>query len=229
MLIIIDKKIPKKAKRKLAKYGELMELKTRDITYDAISGHPDIFFSQVSKQLVVAPNLPEHYQEKLENLNILFILGELEVGSKYPANSRYNIVADQDFIIHNFRNTDYVTTGFVNGMDLIQVDQGYTRCNLIALGNKHFITSDKGIARTLKKYDLKVLYVNPKEIQLPGFKNGFIGGCAGIYQNKIFFIGKLDYLSDADKLKDFLRRQNYEIIELYDGPLFDGGSIFFIE
>jgi hypothetical protein len=229
MLIIIDKKIPEEAKNKLARYGNLMELKTHGITYDAISGHPDIFFSQVSEQLVVAPNLPEHYFAKLEDLNIFFITGELEVGLKYPASSRYNVVADQDFIIHNFRNTDYEITRLSAGKDLVQVDQGYTRCNLIALGNKHFVTSNKGIARTLKRYDSSVLYVSPKGIQLPGFKNGFIGGCAGIHQNKIFFIGKLDHLSDADKLKDFLRKQNYEIIELYDGPLFDGGSIFFIE
>ena len=228
MLIIVDQKIPNEAFEKLSEYGEVLGLKTEGIVYDSISGHPDIFLSKIGNKWVVAPNLPDTYIEKLKEFNIPYILGEEAVGTKYPASSKYNVVMDDHFIIHNFRNTDSAITQLTEDMDLIQVDQGYTRCNLIPLGNKHYITSDKGIERTLKRFDLEVLYVEPSGIILPGHKNGFIGGCAGILDRQIFFIGKLDTLKESEEIKMFLKAQNFEIIELYKGPLFDGGSILFL-
>ncbi len=228
MLIIVDKKAPKEAKLVLAKYGELMEFETSDIVYEAISGHPDIFFSQIGTQLVVAPNLPESYIQQLKDEKIKFVFGEAPVGAKYPESSKYNVVADDDYLIHNFRNTDSAITQLADDMDLIQVDQGYTRCNLIPLGNKHYISSDKGIERTLKRYDLEVLYVDPDGIQLAGYKNGFIGGCVGIKGKQLFLMGRLDHLKNSHEISGFLKKQDFEIIELYKGPLFDGGSILFL-
>ena len=84
MLIIIDDKMSPKAKEKLASYGELMELKTEGITYPAISGHPDIFFCHAPGKLIVAPNLPKHYFNRLRDLKIDHITGELPVGAEYP-------------------------------------------------------------------------------------------------------------------------------------------------
>jgi hypothetical protein len=110
--------------------------------------------------------------------------------------------------------------------EIIHVKQGYTRCNLIPLGNNRFITSDKGIEKTLLQYGLEVLYVDPDGILLPGFNHGFIGGTCGVWQNKLFFIGSLKYFPEGQKIKDFVT--GMEIIELYDGSLFDGGSILFI-
>lgn len=227
-MIVIDKKVPLEVKENLTKIDQLLELETSGIVYDAISGHPDIFFSQIGEQLLVAPNLPEPYFQKLKDQNISFVLGEEAVGTKYPASSKYNVVADADYLIHNFRNTDSVITQLAEDMDLIQVDQGYTRCNLIPLGNKHYITSDKGVERTLKRYNLEVLYVDPEGIQLSGYKNGFIGGCVGIKGKQIFFMGSLNHLKNSQKINDFLKSQNFELIELYKGPLFDGGSILFL-
>ena len=66
MLIFVDEKIPPKACEKLAEYGEVIKFKTNEIVYEAISGHPDIFFSQMENQLVVAPNLPPFYFQKLK-------------------------------------------------------------------------------------------------------------------------------------------------------------------
>ena len=228
MLIFVDERIPPQVYEKLTKHGEVVKLKTEGIVYEAISGHPDIFFSQLNNQLVVAPNLPDQYFQILRKHNISYVLGEDGVGAKYPASSKYNVVADHDFLIHNFRNTDSVITQLAEDMDLIQVDQGYTRCNLIPLGNKHYITSDKGVERTLKRFDLDILSVDPEGIQLGGYKNGFIGGCAGIKGNQIFFMGSLDHLKNSQELKAFLKSQDFEIIELYKGPLFDGGSILFL-
>ena len=229
MLIIIDKKIPDQAKKSLADYGELVELETSGITYEAISGHPDIFFHKAGNQLIIAPNLPEKYKQTLLINEITFAIGEQNVGPKYPTSSAYNVVSTENLLIHNFRNTDSSITSLLEDADLIHVDQGYTRCNLLAFDDNHFITSDTGIARVLGRFNKNCLLIDHEGIILEGFDHGFWGGCCGIYDQKVFIIGSLKHHPDKKKIKEYIAARNYNIVELYDGPLFDGGSILFID
>jgi len=226
-LIIIDKKIPKEAKIKLSDFGDLLELETDEITYNAISGHPDIFFSILNNDIIVAPNLPRKFREELKKHGISYHLGEQAVGRKYPESSIYNIVSTSQFLIHNLKHTDLAVKDLATGLDQIHVEQAYTRCNLISLKNDRFITSDKGIEKALKKRSLEVYYSDPEEIILPGFKNGFIGGCAGILGNQLFLIGNLHHYLAGNQFRDKINAWGYEVVELYDGPLYDGGGILF--
>ena len=75
---------------------------------------------------------------------------------------------------------------------------------------------------------MNVLYVNPEDIQLPGFKHGFFGGACGVYEDSVFLLGSLESFKAGKKVKSFLQSLEYEIIELFDGPLFAGGSILFV-
>jgi hypothetical protein len=229
MLILIDKKIPGEAKKTLQQYGELLEIETSRITYDAISGHPDIFFHPIVDKLLVAPNTPEQYIKALEEKGVDLVIGEQAVGQKYPASSAYNAVSTPGLLIHNFRNTESMITRLGEDADLIHVDQGYTRCNILPLDNDHFITSDEKIKRVLDRFGKESIYVSPEGIFLEGFKHGFFGGCCGIHEQKVLIIGSLKYYPAGDLVREYLLSLGYEIIELYDGQLFDGGSILFVE
>ncbi|PLW99695.1 MAG: hypothetical protein C0591_02410 [Marinilabiliales bacterium] len=226
MVILANKNIPAQALQQLSSYGELILLQTEKITYPAISGHPDIFNCPIDDILVVAPNLPAAYHSKLRMLNINFEVGYKPIGTKYPETAIYNCVIINDFLIGNTKFIDKKILELTSGKEIIHSNQGYTRCNLLPLEDNRFITSDKGIEKALVEKGLEVLYVNPEGIQLPGFENGFIGGAAGIFKNQIFLIGNLDYFLEGEKIRHFL--SGYEIIELYDGPLFDAGSILFL-
>lgn len=228
MVIIADKRIPVEAKSKLQQYGEVLFFETSGITYDAISGHPDIFFCKVNDQLVIAPNLPETYKSFLAVNHIPFTEGEQPVGRKYPATAGYNIASTEKYLFHNFRYTDSRINDLAGDLDLIHVNQGYCRCNLLPLKNDHYITSDEGIRRVLENYKLDVLLVDPQDILLPVTKHGFFGGCCGVWENKVFIIGSLGHFADGRKVREYLTSLNYEIIELYDGALFDGGSILLL-
>lgn len=228
MFIIADNRIPISAKEKLSEYGEVIPLSTEGITYDSISGHPDIFFCQVNDKLIVAPNLPKIIKDTLTKNSIPFIEGELPIENKYPGTSRYNVVTTDNYLIHNFRYTDSVVTNTGDDLELIHSGQGYTRCNLLPLRNDCFITSDQGINRVLYGFKLKTFYVEPGDIILPGMKHGFFGGVCGIYEDKVFIIGSLSNLKNGEELKAYINNLDYQIIELYDGPLFDGGSLLFI-
>jgi len=228
MFFIVDKRIPQKALDSLTHYGKVISFNTTGITYDAISCHPDIFFCRVKNQLIVAPNLPDNYKNLLSENSIQYIEGEMRVGNKYPESARYNAVVTEFFFIHNLNYTDPVISGQINNLDRININQGYSRCSLLPLKNNHFITSDQAIYKTLRKKQIDVLYSNPSGIILPGFKHGFIGGAFGVFENKVFVIGSLKKYNEGDKVSKYLLELGYQIIELYYGPLFDGGSIFII-
>jgi len=236
MLIIVDRKISPEAKEKLAVYGDLLELATKGITYQAISGHPDIFFCQSPDKLIVAPNLPEHYFDILDEHRVNYITGEFPVGQEYPASARYNAVATGNYLIHNFRHTDFMITRALEDLHPVHVDQGYCRCNLLPLKDDHFITSDKGIFKVLQRLHLRDsisetpsqrlhLNVSPEGILLEGFPHGFFGGCCGVWEDIVFINGSLKFYKDGEKVRDFLKELNFEIIELKEGPLVDIGSI----
>jgi hypothetical protein len=235
MLVIVDNKISKVAKERLSQYGDLLELKTEGITYPAISGHPDIFICQAGDILIVAPNLPEQYLTRLKNVVSNIITGEFPVGSEYPATSRYNAVATPNYLIHNFRHTDFMITRTLEDLQPVQVDQGYCRCNLLPLKDDHFITSDTGIYKVLKGLSPgssglhpDLIYVSPGDILLQGFPHGFFGGCCGILGNKVFVNGSLNFYKDGNKVRDFLGSMGYKIVELADDRLMDCGSIMFV-
>jgi hypothetical protein len=227
------------AKQRLSSYGELMELGTEGITYPAISGHPDIFFCQSHDKLIVAPNLPKHYFDQLNANGIEYIVGELPVGMEYPASSHYNAVANENYLIHNFRHTDFIITRTLQDLTPVHVDQGYCRCNLLPLKEDHFITSDEGIFKVLMRLHLRdsisetpsqpSIFVSPGDILLEGFPHGFFGGCCGVREDKVFINGSLKHFKEGEKVRDFLEDLDYEIVELFQGPLMDGGSIIFCQ
>ena len=226
MFILADKRIPEKAKYKLEKYGELLFVETYGITYPAISGHPDIFFCKTPDRLFIAPNTPKNVKQQLIQKNIRFIEGKTAVGHKYPESAHYNAVVTDNLLVHNLQQTDAGLSEACKYYETIHVNQGYTRCNLMSLNHNRFITSDRGIEKTLNNKGYDVLFVHPEGILLPGFAHGFFGGCCGVNRNRLFMLGSLAYFPDGKKIWSFAK--DLEIIELYDGPLFDGGSLIFM-
>ncbi len=170
MLIVVDHKIPEKAKCRLSNYGEVLEIETKGITYEAISGHPDVFISLVNYEIIVAPNLPQKYKIALLNHGIKFSEGNYPVGARYPETAKYNVVTTRDYLIHNLKNTDPGILNSVKKLKHIHIEQAYTRCSLLAL-NDRFITSDRGIEKILQKNNVEIFYIEPKGIKLPGFEN----------------------------------------------------------
>ncbi|NOX47144.1 MAG: hypothetical protein GXO89_09230 [Chlorobi bacterium] len=224
-MIIANKRLPEQAKDKLKGFGDVLFLETEGITYNAISGHPDIFFCTGNNKLIVAPNLPEKFKVELMNRSLDFVFGKKPVGVKYPETAFYNAVVTDNYLIHNLKYTDTAILESSENLKMINVKQAYTRCNLLSLPGDRFITSDRGIEKALINEGLEILYVSPRDVLLPGFEHGFFGGACGVFENKLLLIGSLEHFNDGEKIRQFLAKAKMEIIELYDGPLVDGGSI----
>lgn len=228
MLIIADKRLPEPAKKVLSQSGKLIEMESSGIVYDAISGHPDIFFCQCETKLLAAPNTSQIIIDLLIENNINWFQGRKTLLGKYPGTAPYNAVVTANLLIHNLKFTDPEILKISENKEHIHVEQAYTRCNLISLNERGFITSDKGIESVLAHSGRNVFFVDPSEILLPGFKNGFFGGCCGIKGNQLFVTGSLNYINNGIKIREFAKNCDCSIVELYDGPLIDGGGIFFL-
>lgn len=229
MLIVIDSRAPEKAKLRLSNFGEVVEFSTQNITYEAISGHPDIFLCQTPDSLICAPNLPPSYFKLFKDKNIDFLIGANPVGKLFPETSHYNCLVNERFIFHKSTYTDARIIELNKVQEFINLPQAYTRCSLIELPSKKFITSDKGIENVLKNRKLNVYYFPPNEILLPTMPHGFIGGAMGFYSGKLFVLGNPDYYTWGKEFNALMKQENIELISLYDGPFFDGGGIFFLE
>lgn len=229
MLILLDRKMPETAKEKLAAYGEIVEFATEGITYDAISGHPDIFFCPTPAGLIVAPNLPEKYFAILDQYKINYIKSSLPVGQEYPETAQYNSLVTNKFIFQNPAVSEPEIEKLNTELEIIPIKQGYVRCNLIALPNETFITSDRGIEKSLKQHKLEVLYIDPTCVKLDGFEHGFFGGACGLFENTLFICGSLKYFKERTIIESYVKRSGVSIIELYEGEPVDVGTILFLE
>ncbi|MBQ2852266.1 MAG: radical SAM protein [Bacteroidales bacterium] len=232
--IIADSRMPEEAKKNLKKLGNVLFINPTSVTYNSIASHPDIFFFQKDDALIYAPNAPKRIIKELKKRKIKLIEGKKEVGKKYPETVPYNAVGIGNLLIHNLKHTDEtILSSYENH---INVNQGYTRCNLLALNEKAFITSDLAISRQLSAVNsqsqsstVKVLYIDPKQIKLEGQKNGFFPGCCGVWKNNLIVCGSTKNLKEKTELDKFLKDNNFNLIELYDGELIDVGSIFLID
>ena len=226
MWAIIDSRAPKEAIENLKKEFDVLEFESYETTYNEVSGHPDIFIFQNNEELIIAPNSPKKLIAFLDKNNVNYVYGEKKVGLALNNSTQYNCIVTNSYLLHKKGFTDKSIQTRFSDKKFINLPQAYTRCSLTKINDNNYITSDKGIEKALVKEGFNVLYIDPKPILLPGYPFGFFGGTNGIYKEKFYLIGCLKYHPQRKVIEEFLTKKHLEIIELYNGPLYDGGGIF---
>ncbi|MCL2041124.1 MAG: hypothetical protein FWG84_03670 [Bacteroidales bacterium] len=227
MLIIADSRMPAPARRRLETLGEVLWMPPQKRVYQSIAAHPDIFFCQTPEGFIVAPNAPVEITAKLIQSGATIVVGEKNVGEKHPDTVPYNAVFTASLFIHNTKLSDETLLRHAIGKKRIHTTQGYTRCNLLPLSDTAFLCSDRNIEQNLVRHGADVLFVRPEEILLPGVRHGFIGGCCGVFGKTVVVVGALSKHSQGGEIEKFLEKYGMEIIELYDGEMWDGGGMLF--
>lgn len=225
MLAVVDARISKRALKKLENYATILLFETKNIVYPAISGHPDIFIFQNKEHLIVAPNIPKSILHRLEQYGIVYDFGLNKLGQEHPFTTWYNASAGDSMLICKPQLTDDRILKLYDESSIIEVNQSYTRCSTLIITKDFVLTSDAGIKRQMPNY----LYFEADKIILPGFKNGFLGGCLGLANNTLFVNGNADLLKASIDFQTKAEALQLNLIELDNGPLTDIGSILFID
>jgi hypothetical protein len=159
--------------------------------------------------------------------NIAFTFGKLPIGKELDDSTSYNCIETESRFFHKLGFTD---PNILNSISKLVVDlpQAYTRCSMFALNQNDFITSDKGIEKILVQQGFNCFYCKPTSILLPPYKHGFIGGCIGMVNNRLYITGSLSTLEDGNRLRNFIESRDIIIEELYNGNLYDAGGLFFL-
>jgi hypothetical protein len=228
--VVVDRRMPVSIQNKIRAEGiNIIKTPYCKELYEAISSHPDILMHHIGgNEIVVAPNIYEKFKNKLKMLNLNVILGNTVLESTYPGNIAYNVGRIGKFAIHNFKYTDKRVLQKLEckNLKLINVKQGYSKCSICAVNEKAAITSDKGIAKALEAHGVDTLLIRPGYIDLPGLNYGFIGGTAGlIEQKKLFFCGNIKKHPDFKIIKNFLQKYWVDIEYVQNIDLIDLGSI----
>ncbi len=229
-LVILNKNIDDEIKLNLKKYFKhIIYTCSNDNINKSLADHVDMSVHVVDRNtIIVSPNVYRYYK-KLEEYGIKVIKGRTDLLIEYPNDICYNCLNIGDYYIHNTKYTDeHISDYYLNkGVKGIHIKQGYSKCSVLIVDDNHFITSDKNIAKQLKKIEKEVLLISQGFIELKGMNYGMIGGCGGNYSPKdILLTGTLSKHPDSRRIIEFVENTGVNIHYLSQEPISDIGSIY---
>jgi hypothetical protein len=197
--------------------------------YPAICAHPDIQFHHLGENdILAAPNSNEKTVEILREKGCKIIWGESFLEARYPKDIPYNVARIGQFAFHNLRYTDRKLKIELEkrGVQMIHVEQGYSKCSILIVSSRAFITEDVGIYRAAEKHGMNVLLLKPGYVELPGLNYGLIGGAGGLISPKTLALtGRIDTHPQRDEILNFFAREGVTPLYLTERRIFDIGSI----
>lgn len=192
-----------------------------------IANHPDIQIHFVNENTAFAAASVYDYYKKILPSYVTVLKGLSDIGDTYPGDCAYNIARINKTIICNTKYADKLILDYYqkNDYNIINVKQGYSKCNICSISKKVFITEDIGILNTVTKNfaDIKLYLISPGDVKLDGYNCGFIGGASGItLDNTVLFCGNPQ---KNDQLFEILVKEKVKFISLSDVDLYDFGTI----
>ena len=194
-----------------------------------MDGHPDMVIFPIDfKTFVAAPNVYDYYRNVLGSLGIKVIKGGKTLSRNYPEDIAYNVARIGRYAVHNTKHTDQVLKYYLEeaGIQFIHVNQGYTKCSIAPVSDNKALTSDFLIHEKLISYNIDCMYIDPKVVYLKGYNNGFIGGCTGLINEKIFLsTGKIFDENISVSLREFIQSSGYIYDEASNQQIIDLGTL----
>lgn len=233
--ILIDKRMRNSEKNTLKYLGyKLIPIEKSNNVYPEISSHVDIFTTKIGDTLVVEKSKYNDLIMLLRNSEFNIISGKEEVGMHYPEDIKYNVCVLGNYAIHNFKYTDKTVLKLLeeNGYELINVEQGYSNCSIAVIDNTSVITTDRKIAEKLIANNFSVLLLDyTPDIKLKdeygnySSMTGFIGGAIGKVDNNIIVFGDLNKIDRDNKIRNFIKSRNLNLIDFKGLNVIDYGGI----
>lgn len=234
-----DIRLPKKAVAFLASLGfKTITLPPFSKLGEAVASHADMLIHLSENTVFSFADYYDEYPSVFDSLYGLisksgasFSFLSDEVAEKYPLDAGLNVLvigktvyartkSASASLLEHYREKNY---------KIVDVKQGYPACTVMKIGESAAVTSDAGMARALSNEGIKTLLIEVGGIALPPYEYGFIGGCAGCFDDKIYFAGCIEDHPAYNLIKDFAENEGYTLVSLGDFPLFDVGGILLAE
>lgn len=226
--VIVDNRIGKAFQNALEKQGiEVVKTASLNCLYDAVASHPDMQIHHLGDNLFVCEkSLKNYYKSLLPDAEI--IPGQSVLTDKYPSDIAFNCARVGNFLFHKLSFTDLSILEYYkrNGVKLINVKQGYSKCSICVINENAIITSDKKINDEAIKNGIDSVVVNNSEIVLKGLDCGFFGGICGLIDKDLLCInGNIGKMSDCGIIYKFCEKHNVKILNFNASIPEDVGSI----
>lgn len=193
---------------------------------EPVNSHTDLQILHLKDNRILTANEHLFAGDLKKNFDIQVIKEKL--GSKYPNDVLLNCRIIGNNIVLNKRTIAKEVVEFASneGLNVIDVNQGYSGCSICVINESAIITDDESICRAAQNFLNDVLFISKGSIRLKGYNYGFIGGCCGkISQTKLAVNGRIESHKDYKDIIDFTAKHNVDIVELADEPLIDIGGI----
>ena len=236
---IVDCRIPSEMERRLNILGfSVLSLPPFNRLSEAVASHTDMLVARLGREYISTADYCEAAPHVFTDLSLLIggtgasvTLTSDDIYPDYPRDCRLNILVMGNYL---FARTESVSPYIIErateyGLKVISVRQGYPACTVLRLDAQHAITADAGMTRAMRGAGIKVTEIENGDISLPPHEYGFIGGCAGVYGDKIYFLGDPKTHRSYDKIQSACEDAGLTPISLGGGPLLDLGGILFAE
>jgi hypothetical protein len=151
-----------------------------------------------------------------------------ELKDSFPNDILFNSLRIGRYLFCSIEHTDVriLEYCYENGIECVDVKQGYAKCSVCVIDCNSAITADPSIANAMENKGLDVLRISAGHIELTGYNTGFIGGASGkIAKDRIAFTGLLDEHPECSKIIEFLESKSVQPVFLTNRECFDVGSI----
>jgi len=229
-LAVVDCRLSEEAQKNLEKMGiELVKTVRCPDLYEAVDGHPDILLHHTGgRKIVIAPNVYDSLAPVLVKKGFAVTKGATWLVRNYPGNIAYNVLRIGKYAFHNTKHTDpeIVREYEKQGITIMHINQGYSKCSVCVVDENTIITSDYKISKAAEGCGIECLLIRPGGIVLKGLEYGFIGGASGLLsQKQIAFSGIMVDHPDVRRIEYFLGDRGYGITFLSSEKIYDVGSI----
>lgn len=217
----------KQVAKELRELGiDVVLLQGNPLLDEEIRYHADILAFSPEQGLLIADSLS--VGELRSNLADYNVKEAENIKSPYPNDVKLNATILGKRIICNKKYVDesIILYAEKNNIEIINTNQGYTKCNMCILNHKAVITEDDSICTLLKKYQIDVLKISKGYVDLSIKHYGFIGGASAVISdNEVYFNGDVSFHPDYDRIIDFLNKYGFKAVFNKNRRLTDFGGI----
>ncbi len=229
--VIVSSEISEQIEYSLNNYGIALSKLYGNLNINkSIINHPDLYICHFDESTLFS--ITDRYKlcgridfdNFLHNISTINSEGVL----LYPYDSILNCVILNNNLICNVKNVSKEIIDCANNrnFNIINVRQGYTKCNICVVDENSIITEDIGIYNEMLKQGFNALLLKRHSVLLNGYPYGFIGGASGkISPDKLCFFGNIKLHPEYSEIYKFLYNRGVEAISLSNEPVYDFGSI----